>query len=354
MIELYLYKIPFKRSLVLGNQVIDHREGIIVHYSVDDLSLWSEIAPLPGFSSEKLDDVKEILQHIQHDLDALLNKASEDLWYSWIESSKLPPSCRFGLDMLFQSLKASRMGISLHQSMNPMAGNRVGCNALVGILSDDEYTSAVDRIIKDGFRTIKFKIKDPTNLVKVLKPYRETHPEIHFRFDANGSWPLEQGFEWATLLSELSPQYLEQPFPVGQERAMADLQSRIGFPLAADESCKDLDSVQYLHALRAAQTFILKPALIGSLREIKSLIDWLKDHHYPFTITTLLESGISRKLITSICAAWANPNIDHGLNTGTLFTQDLLIDEASDDPSQILVDDIAGFLAPNQTLIHRL
>lgn len=354
MIELYTYEIPFKRSLVLGNQVIDYREGIIVQCRDRNKSFWSEVAPLPGFSSETLGEVKTRLQDIQSDLDAILSTDNDVAWYSWIESANLPPSCRFGLDMLYQSLRASKAGLSLHQYMNPMAESRVGCNALIGILNDDEYPSAIDRAINDGFRTIKFKIKDPTNLVNILRPYCETHPNIHFRFDANGSWPIDKGFEWAASLSEIRPQYLEQPFPVGQERAMAELQSMISFPLAADESCKDLDSVKYLQELRAAQTFILKPALIGSLREIKGLISWLEGHQYPFTITTLLESGISRKLITSICAAWADPNIDHGLNTGTLFTQDLARDQDSNDPSHILVNDKAGFLAPDQTLIHRL
>jgi hypothetical protein len=70
-------------------------------------------------------------------------------------------------------------------------------------------------------------------------------------------------------------------------------------------------------------------------------------------VTTLLESGISRKHITSVCAAFADPTIDHGLNTGSLFSKDLVMDPANEDPSYILVHDVTDAFEPDSTLIQR-
>jgi len=354
MIELYSYKVPFKRSLTLGNQVIDHREGILIHFTDQEYSLWSEASPLPGFSAEPLETVKSVLHASQTELDTHLRSSDEASWYQWLENALMPASCRFALDALFHSSQAAKKGLPLHTYLDANAVDQLRCNALIGILSDEEYPVAIDKVIRDGYRTIKFKIQDPTRLVNILKPIRDHFPDLHLRFDANGSWPIEMASDWAAELSLIRPQYLEQPFPKGQEQAMANLQSRIDFTLAADESCTDMASLLHLQKIKASKVFILKPALIGSFREIHAMINRLKEHQTPFTMTTLLESGIARGMITSLCAAWADPDTDHGLNTGALFAQDLVVEPKSGDPSSIHVDHQAGAKQPNRTLIHRL
>ncbi len=358
MINYYTYKIPFKQNLVLGNQVISEREGLLVHFRYDDRSIWTEIAPLPGFSSETLDEVKAHLERIKKDLELEVEKCltgtyTEDTWYDWVDAQVLPASCRFGLDILYQALKANQSGMSLRKMLNPQATDRVGCNALIGIMAEEAYPAAIEQAVQDGFRTIKFKIQDPSTLVTVLGSYRKAYPDLHFRFDANGSWPLEKAFEWANVLASIHPEYLEQPFKKGQEHAMAKLQAHIDFPLAADESCTDLASMMHIHERNAANRFILKPALLGSLREIRHMIDWLSDRHIPFTMTTLLESGVARNWIYSLCAAWADPNTDHGLNTGTLFERDLLKETNRGKPSQIIIDDSVPMSKPDPGMIYR-
>ncbi len=243
--------------------------------------------------------------------------------------------------------------MSLRKLLNPQATDRVGCNALIGIMAEEAYPAAIEQAVKDGFRTIKFKIQDPSALVKLLQPFRRAHPDLRFRFDANGSWPLNKAYEWCQLLSSVYPEYLEQPFPKGQEHAMANLQAQIDFPLAADESCTDLASMIHIHELKAARYFILKPALVGSLREIRHMIDWLSNHHIPFTLTTLLESEVARNWIYSLCIAFADPNTDHGLNTGTLFERDLLKETSREKPSQIIIDDSVPRPEPDPGLIYR-
>ena len=59
MFELYSYSIPFKKPFVTGAGTFNTREGIILRYHDSQIDVVSEAAPLPGFSSESLKQVKE-------------------------------------------------------------------------------------------------------------------------------------------------------------------------------------------------------------------------------------------------------------------------------------------------------
>ena len=54
-INLYRYQLPFTQPLKFHGHTIQQREGLLLHWG----SSWSEIAPLPGFSRETLEEAQQ-------------------------------------------------------------------------------------------------------------------------------------------------------------------------------------------------------------------------------------------------------------------------------------------------------
>ncbi|EGU51082.1 O-succinylbenzoate synthase, partial [Vibrio tubiashii ATCC 19109] len=55
--KLYRYELPMDSGVILREQKLKQREGFVVELTLDGELGRGEIAPLPGFSMETMDDV---------------------------------------------------------------------------------------------------------------------------------------------------------------------------------------------------------------------------------------------------------------------------------------------------------
>jgi O-succinylbenzoate synthase len=306
--------------------ILTDRDGLIIRYQNNPLDVLSEIAPLQGFSRESTDEAIELVKDNLSEIHSHLMDPDSVSWNDWLITSSLPPSVRFGLDILMSKSMATRLGIPLEQFLHPSAQNRIGTNAVLGIMPPDDLEKRTSQLIADGYRTIKYKVGDPLPYLDAWLRIRKMFPDLKMRFDANGSWMQDQAEIWAKLLEPVSLEYLEQPLAVGHETEMATLQSQINYPIAFDESARDIESIKSILKISPKAVIILKPMLLGSIAELSSIIDTITSHKAAFTITTLIESGIGRNMVASIAAAFATDTVDHGLGTGSLFVEDILMD----------------------------
>lgn len=328
MIEIFRYRIPFVRSFEMAGQSLHEREGIVLKYTEAGHHIFSEIAPLPGFSSESLDEAIRDLARVLHDVRVQIDSsASLHDWSDWLRGAGLASSIRFGLDTLYRQTQAARLGVPFHRYLNPNSHDMIATNAVVGILPPTELEARTVELVQAGFTTIKYKVHDPSECLSSWVGIRSQFPELNMRFDANASWDSTHGHTWAKHLEAVRPQYLEQPFAVGSERETADLQLDISYPIAYDESARDLSSVMSILERSSNPVIILKPMLLGSVDEMAGIIAKIREYGAKFTITTLIESGIGRRLTAALASAFGDPGIAHGLGTGALFLEDVLADD---------------------------
>ncbi len=303
-----------------------NREGLIVRYQDGLCEIFSEIAPLPGFSIESTDDVQSVAFGLIDVVDTHLKTPDLAAWNVWVKDEPLPPSVRFGLDALMRQRVAAIKGTPLHVSLNPKSEGSIGTNAVLGIIPPDDLEVQTDKLVRDGYRTIKYKVGNPEPYIEAWMRIRVRHPHLHMRFDANGSWQTDSANQWIKLLEPIRPEYVEQPIEAGCEPAMAELQRTVNFPIAYDESARDLASVLSILKMSPRSVIILKPMLLGSISELKEIIGAISSEGSIFTITTLIESGIARNMVASVAAAYSDSSVDHGLGTGSLFAEDVLED----------------------------
>lgn len=327
MIETYRYRIPFIRPFEMAGQSLHEREGLVLRFREGDVDVFSEIAPLPGFSSESLNDAIASLKMIlagakKH----IASETASDEWNNWLRDADLPASVRFGLDTLHRQVRAAKSGVAFHRYLNPDAPDMVGCNTVVGILPPAELESRTVELVHSGYKAIKFKVQDPTNYMSAWEGIRSQYLDLSMRFDANGSWTPEMGSKWAKMLEDVNPDYLEQPYPPGMEQDMVKLQQDVGYPIAYDESARDLNSVMSILDAVKRPVIILKPMLLGSVSELADIITEIRDAGAKFTVTTLIESGVGRRITAMLASAYGDPGTDHGLGTGLLFSEDVVPD----------------------------
>lgn len=243
-IHLYQYKLPSRFPSC------PMREGLVLRWNEG----WGEIAPLPGFSRETIEEAREEI------LSFLFSKVEPKL-----------PSVRFGIacaakPFLREPLKAPLC--ALHRP-------RRGCSSLklkLGNLSLSEAIALVQRYIG------KFQL----------------------RLDFNRAWTLEQALQFASYFSVFDFEYLEEP--VNNLLDLIRFSQETKFPIAIDESLQEEGFLE-IPTLKAA---VVKPTLLGGIPPLPS--------HLKIVLSSAYESSLALLQIAQLAEETSLPL---GLDTFT-------------------------------------
>src|SRR5690554_92804 len=62
MIQLIPFRLPLINSFQTAKGNFGHRDGVLIHFSINDSNFFAEISPLPGFSVSELDSCIQLLK----------------------------------------------------------------------------------------------------------------------------------------------------------------------------------------------------------------------------------------------------------------------------------------------------
>lgn len=326
MTELYSYNLPFSSPFLTATGTFDSREGLILCFK-DKLGEWStEMAPLPGFSRESLDEVRTALIELLPQCDTFFSTPfTRDELVTYLESIPPFPSLQCGISYLGIIILAYRSGRTPVEVIAEAGASRVGVNAVAGAGQPDQLSQSAKSLAKAGFRTLKVKSPWPVHsLIEQLHRIQKKYPQFRFRLDANQSWPDGALSESSLLLDGLTLEYIEEPLKLSSPEEFVTLSKECLLPLAADETVSDPVNLFRLLSLSSHSFIILKPMLSGSLLTLSDGLRTARPNLSRVIITTSLESAVGREMCLVAAAALGDPTLDHGLNTGTLFRTDLL------------------------------
>lgn len=214
--RLFRYALPLKN----GNL----REGLILQWG----DRFGEIAPLPGFSKETLEEAQnETLQ--------------------WLKSQQEPtlPSVRFGIACAQKSLRSVRLPLC---ALGP----------------------------RTGFSTVKLKLGH-LSLTDAISLVKEHCAQARLRLDCNRAWTLAEGLEFASHFKPTDFAYLEEPVQSFEE--LIAFSKATHFPIALDESIHaDWSQIPSLKAI------VVKPTVVGSIPQIPP--------HLDLVLSSAYESGL--------------------------------------------------------------
>jgi o-succinylbenzoate synthase len=197
------------------------------------------------------------------------------------------------------------------------------------------WESAVG-LVERGFQTLKFKVGAQAHEAELalLGRVREAFPGVTVRVDANGAFSaLAEGEALARLqaLAALGVHSIEQPLRAGNWAAMAALCRESPLPIALDEELIGVTSREVrramLQSIRPA-FLVLKPSLIGGLREANEWVDLAEEVGAGWWATSALESNVGLNAIAqwtadALMEVAAAQRLPQGLGTGGLFTNNV-------------------------------
>ena len=295
------YRRTFCQTLRTARGIWAFREGFLVQYSAGGQRHLGEVAPLPAFGSESLQQAAEFL-----------TEASTNGVDPWRLQSL--PACAFALSAVKPQYAA--------ETHYPVAGLLPAGAAALPILS---------RKIKEGFIRFKWKIGVEAvsyEIEHLLRMLAATPDTVRLRLDANAALSCAELETWLQALSAHRHriEFMEQPLAIGMEESMADAMQQFGIAIALDESLTYANYRERIHTWLGP--LVIKPVLMGAVSEQARKLA-------PVASRVVLSSAFeSRVAIGKILAlAQSLPQLTYalGFDTATAFEDSLAfkLDRAS-------------------------
>ena len=226
------------------------------------------------------------------------------------------PAARCAAETAVLDLQAQVAGIPLARLLNADAVPQVAVNTVVGSI-DGDLQGRVNWALKRGFQVLKIKlgVHDPEQEIRALGRIAASLPDAALlRLDANRAWSTVRARRMLDELAGLPVDSLEEPLRRPDPGTMDELQNRVPWPLALDESVPSLLGKPQLSSLRVRR-LVLKPMLLGGLRPAVTIAREAARSGMSCVVTTTVDSAVGTLAALHLAAA-IEPRLAHGLDTG--------------------------------------
>jgi o-succinylbenzoate synthase len=265
------YEIPLTTGLL--------RSGMLIHLTDEKgTSGWGDVAPLPKWSQESLEDSSKQLHQKQQEIMEVDWTARNCL--GEIEKLKLLPSTVFGLESALLSI------------VSPLPEHVVPTSALL-MGSPQEIVQQAHQRHHEGFTSAKLKVshlsfKEAAELICQLKE------QFRLRIDVNRAWNTSDSMRFFEQFPLDTFDYVEEPFQNPQDLAL------FPHPLAVDESFPQDLCLEQLESLPTLKTLIYKPTIQGGMLGCLFLCEWIAKRGINLVLSSSFESDLGLGHIASM------------------------------------------------------
>jgi O-succinylbenzoate synthase len=298
--KLFAYQLPFASPLSFNGQKLSAREGLILQLQNNSGNCsFGEIAPLPGFSAESLEQAKT-------QVISLLNSGLGNLQLK----DAYCPSVQFALACALHD-------IPLTSGMNNLD--------TVPLLQGDNGSVIRQYLALNRPSLIKLKVarQAPHKDLLLFKQLGKLNPHLQIRCDANQAWSVAEADYFMAHIEQEIVDYIEEP--TGSYRANLQLAEKHQIGLALDETLQDRNFNYQHHA--CIKALVLKPTLIGSLSRLENFIDIAVQEQLSVHISSSFESIIGLQQLNYLANSYMKKcPLSLGIDTLKYFQPGLLTD----------------------------
>jgi L-Ala-D/L-Glu epimerase len=254
------------------------------------------------------DKHEQIMRELEHDAPALI--VGKDLAAAVVEvrKSQLTGSSKAAIDIALNG--ALGTGV--------MSGFSVATDVTVPITTVDNLPLLISDRMAAGFTHFKIKanLEPVTELIEKLIIIQDLLPTgTHLRMDANQAWTLDHTFEVIAAISrnDIAIDYLEQPTPARDFKALARIKANSPIPVMADESCFTSDDLKELIELDAMDLVNLKLLKTGGLTLAREMAKTATAAGIGVYVGSMMEGDQSIRAAATLAAEIA-PDLVHDLD----------------------------------------
>jgi o-succinylbenzoate synthase len=280
------YKRRFIRPLQTNHSIWDIREGIIIHLVSKMGNTGSgEIAPIPWFGSENIEQVLEFFQQLP-------SQISEEMIFSIPDRL---PACKFGFESALEMVNG---GLEIENKSSP--DSLEFCALLpAGVTVLDAWKPLWEK----GYRTFKWKISvhPIVEEITIFESLVQSLPKgAKLRLDANGGLSYDEANLWLftcdrimanSITNSLDIEFIEQPLPESKFEEMLELGGCYGTKIALDESVATLQQLETCYQNGWRDIFVIKPGIIGSPSRLRK---FCQQYQIDAVFSSVFETDIGR------------------------------------------------------------
>ena len=243
---------PYSTPLINGPM----RYGNLIHI-IDEQkrSGWGDIAPLPLYSSETLEDALQQLQLKTQDI-LSIDWTPQSL-FEELTKLDLVPSLSFALESALLSI------------LLPLPNHNIPVSGLLMSESSQKILQMAALRIKEGYISAKLKISNHS-FDEAATFINQLKNSLRLRIDVNRAWSTHESLKFFSQFAIDDFDYVEEPF-----QNPKDLH-QFTHPLAVDESYPRDLSLAQLETLPTLKTLVYKPTIQGGLLHCLPLYHWTK------------------------------------------------------------------------------
>lgn len=299
-LRLFYYQLPFVRPISFNEQTLGFREGLILQLRDNSgHEHFAEIAPLPGFSNETLQQATAQI------LSLLNNKADSEQ-----QQSALYPSVRFAIDCALLKT-AGTAKINKPDTVPLLQGD------------NDSVLRQYRSLNCPSLIKLKVARQSVENDILLFKQLGRLNSSLAIRCDANQAWSSSQASDFFSQIDCRKLAYIEEPTSSYPDNLQ--LAEKYKIALALDETLQN-SSFNYQHN-DCVTAFILKPTLIGSLQRLQSFIDIAGQQQLQVHISSSFESAVGLQQLAYLANIYQkNCRVSLGIDTLKYFQPGLLTD----------------------------
>jgi len=324
-VEIFRYDLPLVRPLEARGKTLTTRSGYLLKVGDEEGTVgYGDIAPLPGFSLESLDEA----------LDAAMTWSNYAVGHAAADRDRMvralacAPSAMFGVEWATFAV-ARTAGAAFAQDVF-IGGRRVAVNALIAGFIDEAIEQA-DALRDRGYRAVKVKVgrqKIARDVEMVREVRRVVGDGVAMRLDANRSWDLDTALAFAQGVGDSGIDYIEEPLATIEHLEQFAREGGLG--VALDETGRETGyPPAFFQEQPWLKAVVLKPTLLGGVRMSRQ---WARDalqHGITPVVSGCFESGVGIAALAHLAAGFSEEDVPMGLDTYQWLAGDVLRDRFS-------------------------
>lgn len=276
------YQRRFRQPLKTSRGLWEIRAGILLNLRAENGRIgWGEVAPLPAFGSETLQEALDFCQQLGGEISAGAIASIPDAL----------PACQFAFESAASQLETPRTSEKKSLSYSWL------------LPTGETAFQAWKMPWQQGIRTFKWKIGVAAlaaELTLCEQLVRALPVGAKLRLDANGGLTQQEAKTWLQACDRLGKiEFLEQPLPPDQFEAMLALDGDFATPVALDESVANLRQLEDCYQRGWRGLFVIKAAIAGSPRRLRQ---FCQQHPIDAVFSSVFETEMGRQAALNLAA----------------------------------------------------
>jgi L-Ala-D/L-Glu epimerase len=239
-LEVLPFELPLKSVLTWGKHGrLETAAHCLIRVTLDNgVQGIAEAPPRPTIYGETVQSMTGIVAHLEPRLTQL--DIGDVAGISNLLSSVPANNVAKGaLDMALWDARARTKGQSLLEMLEGDVTRRIEASFILGIAPRDAMLEEARQVIEAGVRVLKIKVGRDTHhdleIIAVLRA--EFGDAVKLYADSNETLEVHTAAQSLMAMREAGLLYVEEPLPVRQIRARAELKKLAILPIIADDSC---------------------------------------------------------------------------------------------------------------------